>query len=162
MATWEDVLEIAAELPEVEVSTWFRTPALRVRKKGFVRLRDEDGGLVVLCDLDEKAALLARGDPTFYTTPHYDGDGAILVNLARIDYDVLSLLISRAWCLKAPAKLRKEFPEFERTETHGPAPASPAPASPAPASEAPASEAPTVVEAAPPSPPKRRRKTAGR
>jgi hypothetical protein len=128
MPTWEDVLEIAAGLPEVEVSTWFRTPALRIAKKGFVRLRKEDGGLVVLCDLDEKAALLERGDPAFYTTPHYDGFGAILVDLERVDVHTLSLLVTRAWTLKAPARLRKRFPEFERTEPGVPEEPPPAPA----------------------------------
>jgi hypothetical protein len=132
MATWGDVLEIAAELPEVEVSTWFRTPALRIAKKGFVRLRKEDGGLVVLCDLDEKAALLARGDPSFYTTADYDDYGAILVDLARVDLQTLVLLVTRAWTIKAPARLRKQFPEFERTETHKVVPAATAAVDPQP------------------------------
>lgn len=118
MPTWEDVLEIAEALPEVEVSTWFRTPALRISKKGFVRLRSEDGGLVVLCDLDEKAAFLASGDPAFYTSAHYEGYPAILVNLAHIDLHTLSMLVTRAWSLKAPARLRRALPEFERTEKH--------------------------------------------
>jgi hypothetical protein len=26
-----------------------------------------------MCQLDKKEALLASGDPAFYTTPHYDG-----------------------------------------------------------------------------------------
>lgn len=117
MPTWEDVVAIGRELPEAELSTWYRTPALRVAKKGFVRLRSEsDGGLVVICDPDEKVALLASGNPAFYTTPHYDGYGAILVDLAKVDPQMLSVLVTRAWTLKAPARLRKQFPEFEPTE----------------------------------------------
>ncbi len=108
MATWSDVVAIARALPEAEESTWFRTPALKVRGKGFARLRTEaEGGLVVMCELDEKHALLASGDPAFYTTPHYDGYGAILIDLDRIDHDHLTELITSAWRLKAPAKLRK-------------------------------------------------------
>ncbi|MDX8031452.1 MmcQ/YjbR family DNA-binding protein [Lentzea sp. BCCO 10_0856] len=107
MATWEDVVAMASRLPEVEEATWYRTPSLKVSGKGFARLRTEaEGGLVVMCDLDEKAALLASGDPAFYTTPHYDGYGAILVDLTRVDHGQLAELIEEAWRLKAPARLR--------------------------------------------------------
>jgi hypothetical protein len=106
MPSWDEVVEIGLALPEVEVSTWYRTPALKVAGKGFARLRDEDGGLVLMCGLDEKAALLASGDPAFYTTPHYDGHGIILVDLERVDAGELAELIEQSWWLKAPAKVR--------------------------------------------------------
>lgn len=110
MATWDDVLAIVSTLPEVEESTWFRTPALKVRGKGFARLRTEaEGLLVVMCDLDEKEALLASGDPAFTTTPHYDGYGAILVDLDRVDGDHLTELLTEAWRRTAPVRLRKAF-----------------------------------------------------
>lgn len=110
MPTWDDVVAIARRLPEVEESTWFRTPSLKVRSKSFARLRTEaEGGLVLMCDLDEKAALLASGDPAFFTTSHYDGYGAILVHLDVIDPQLLVELIEEAWRIKAPAKLRKAF-----------------------------------------------------
>lgn len=110
MPTWDDVVAIATKLPEVAESTSYRTPALKVRGKSFARLRTEsDGGLVLLCGLDEKAALLESGDPAFYTTSHYDGYGAILVDLEQVDTDVLTELIEESWRVKAPAKLRKAF-----------------------------------------------------
>ncbi len=110
MVTWEDVVAMARALPEVEEATWFNTPSLKVRGKGFARLRSEaEGGLVLMCDLDEKEALLASGDPAFYTTPHYDGYGAILVDLDRVDADQLHELLEESWRRKAPAKLRKAF-----------------------------------------------------
>ncbi|HVL85088.1 MAG TPA: MmcQ/YjbR family DNA-binding protein [Pseudonocardia sp.] len=108
MATWDDVVAIGRALPGVEESTWFRSPSLKVAGKGFVRLRTEaECGLVVLCGLDEKAALLASGDPAFFTTPHYDGYGAILVDLERVDAAQLAELIEEAWRIKAPARLRR-------------------------------------------------------
>lgn len=110
MVTWEDVVAIACELPEVEEATWYHTPSLKVAGKGFARLRTEaEGGLVLMCDLDEKAALLASGDPAFYTTPHYDGYGAILVDLARVDIYQFRELIEESWRRKAPTRLRKAF-----------------------------------------------------
>ena len=110
MPTWKDVVRIASKLPEVTESTWFRAPSLKVAGKGFARLRDEaEGGLVLMCDLDEKEAYLASGDPAFYTTPHYDGYGAILVDLGKIDREQLAEMIEESWRQKAPAKLRKAY-----------------------------------------------------
>ncbi|WP_370588984.1 MmcQ/YjbR family DNA-binding protein [Pseudonocardia sp. C8] len=106
---WDDVVRIASALPEVEESTWFRTPSLKVRGKGFARLRTEAEGLLVLmCSLEEKEALLASGDPAFTTTPHYDGYGAILVDLDRIDPQQLAELVEEAWRRKAPATVRRK------------------------------------------------------
>ena len=108
MCSWEEVVAIGCALPETEESTSYRTPALKVRGKSFARLRTEaEGGLVLMCGLDEKQALLASGEPAFYTTPHYDGYGAILIDLERIDREQLAELITAAWRLKAPATLRR-------------------------------------------------------
>lgn len=108
MHTWDDVVAIAGRLPGVEESTSYRTPALKVAGKTFARLRTEaEGGLVLMCGLDEKEALLASGDPAFYTTAHYDGYGAILVDLDTVDHDQLCELVEDAWRLKAPTRLRE-------------------------------------------------------
>jgi hypothetical protein len=77
-----------------------------VAGKGFARLRTEaEGGLVVMCGLDEKAALLDSGDAAFFTTPHYDGYGSIIVDLDRVKVDQLRELLEEAWRLKAPRRL---------------------------------------------------------
>ncbi|WP_285742208.1 MmcQ/YjbR family DNA-binding protein [Lentzea sp. NBRC 105346] len=108
MPTWDEVVEMAQQLPEVEVTTWYRTPALKVAGKGFARLRTEaEGGLVLMCGLDEKEALLATGDPAFYTTPHYDGHGSILVDLTKVDAGQLKELIEESWRQKAPTRLKR-------------------------------------------------------
>ena len=110
MPTWKDVTTIALALPKTEVSMWYGTPGVKVAGKGFLRYRTEsDGGVVVLCDHDKKAALLASGDPAYYTTPHYDGFGSILVNLAKVKRADLVDLITEAWRRKAPLRLLKDF-----------------------------------------------------
>lgn len=109
MPSWDDVVRIGSALPEVEESTWYRTPSLKVRGKGFARLRSEAEGLLVLmCSLEEKEALLASDDPAFSTTAHYDGYGAILVDLDRIDPGQLAELVEEAWRRKAPATLLRK------------------------------------------------------
>lgn len=110
MPTWKDVTTIALTLPRTEVSTWYGTLGVKVAGKGFLRLRTEaEGGLVVLCDHDKKAALLRSGDPAYYTTPHYDGYPSILVNLKKVKRAQLVELITEAWRRKAPLRLLKEF-----------------------------------------------------
>jgi hypothetical protein len=108
MPTWDDVVRIATALPEVEETTSYRTPSLKVRTKGFARLRTEaEGGLMLKCPMDEKEALLASGDPAFCTTPHYDGYGAILIDLERVDPGHLAELIEDAWRASATPALRR-------------------------------------------------------
>lgn len=108
MATWESLVAFATTLPESLAAHWYGTPAVKVRDKGFLRLRDE-GDIVLMCSLDEKEALLASGDLAFHTTAHYDSYGAILVDLPTIDDAQLHELVTAAWRLKAPATLRKQF-----------------------------------------------------
>ncbi|MGI5217557.1 MmcQ/YjbR family DNA-binding protein [Nocardia sp. CA-290969] len=106
--SWENVVRLATELPEVAESTSYRTPALKVAGKSFARLRSEaEGGLVLRCEMAEKQALLASGDPAFYTTAHYDGYPYILIDLDRVDTEQLRELLDAAWWLVAPAKLRR-------------------------------------------------------
>ena len=110
MPSWDDVIAIGRQLPSTELSTWYRTPALKVSGKGFARLRSEsDGGLVVMCSLEEKERLLESGEPAYYTTPHYDGYGAILIDLAKVDRSALRELLVQSWRLTAPRKLRAEL-----------------------------------------------------
>ncbi|MBJ8345320.1 MmcQ/YjbR family DNA-binding protein [Antrihabitans sp. YC2-6] len=108
--TWDDVVRIASELPGVEEAAWYNTPSLKVSGKGFARLRSEaEGGVVLMCSLEEKEALLASGDKAYYTTPHYDGYGSILVDLEHAQPDQVAELVEEAWRIKAPKKLVKEL-----------------------------------------------------
>jgi hypothetical protein len=111
MATEEDVRAIALSLPGTTEEQWYQTPSYKVGGKGFLRLRTEaEGGLVVfVSDLGEKEALITGNPDTFFTTSHYDGYPVVLVNLAKIDHDELRELITDSWLIKAPPKLRRQL-----------------------------------------------------
>jgi hypothetical protein len=111
MASEDDVHAIALALAEVTEDRWYGTPGYKVAGRGFLRLRTEaEGGLVVFVpDVGEKEALLAANPEAYFTTPHYDGYPAILVNLAAVDLAELRELITESWRIKAPARLRKSF-----------------------------------------------------
>ncbi|MDJ0395546.1 MmcQ/YjbR family DNA-binding protein [Rhodococcus sp. G-MC3] len=108
--SWEDVVALAIELPKVEVSTSYNTPALKASGKLIARLRTEaEGSLVVMCSMDEKAALLGSGEQAFFTTPHYDGYGSILVDLDLVDPGELKELLIEAWRGKATKTVREQY-----------------------------------------------------
>ena len=110
VATEDDVRRIALSLPEVVEKPWFHSPGFRVKDKGFLRIRSEaEGALVVfVADLEEKEALLASDPDKFFTTPHYDGHPTVLVNLPAVDEAELTELIVDAWRTRAPARVRKQ------------------------------------------------------
>jgi hypothetical protein len=111
MATEKDVRRIALSLPETTEKLWYGSPGFRVKDKGFLRIRsDAEGGLVVfVSDLGEKEALLAADPEKFFTTPHYDGYPAVLVNLAAVDVDELRELITDSWIQKAPKRVLQAY-----------------------------------------------------
>lgn len=107
--TWTDVVEMASSRPGVEESTSYGTPAVKVAGKLLARHRtDADSSVMVRCALDEKEALVASPDDSFFTEPHYDGYSAVLVRLETVDRAQLAELLDQAWWQQAPAKLRKQ------------------------------------------------------
>ena len=111
MATEDDVRRMALSLPQTIEKPSYNTPGFRVKDKLFLRIRAEaEGGLVVFVpDLEDKEALLASDPGKFFTTPHYDGYPAVLVDLAAIDVDELWELIVDSWRIKAPPKVLREY-----------------------------------------------------
>lgn len=102
------VQEIARELPGVEDSTSYGTPALKVRGTLMARLK-EDGETLVLRTTDwDRIMLLAAAPDVLYLTDHYLKYPWILVRLPKIDEAFLRELIAEAWRLSAPARLVKE------------------------------------------------------
>jgi hypothetical protein len=120
MATEDDVRRIALSLPETIEKPWFGTPGFRVKDKGFLRIRSEaDGSLVVfVSDLGEKEALLRSEPRKFFTTRHYDGHPTVLVRLPAVDVEELRGLITDSWCLRAPKRVLEAY---EKQSGGGPA-----------------------------------------
>jgi hypothetical protein len=113
VATADDVRRIALSLPETSEKPWYGAPGFRVKDKGFLRIRSEaEGGLVVfVSDLGEKEALLGAEPEKYFTTPHYDGHATVLVNLAAVGFDELRGLITDSWMLKAPTSVARAYSE---------------------------------------------------
>ena len=124
MPTFDDVRRIALALPETSEKESWGHASWRVKDKGFVWERPlrksdldalgdaaPDGPIlgVRVEDLMAKEALLAGDPDVYFTTPHFDGYPAVLVQLDRISDDELTEAIVEAWLNRAPPKLAQKY-----------------------------------------------------
>jgi len=98
---FDTVRAIAKGLPDVEDSTTYGSPSLKVRGKLLtciaIHKSAEPGSIAVRIDFDRRAELM-EGDPdTYYLTDHYVNYPVVLVRLARIQPDALRDLLGMAW-----------------------------------------------------------------
>ncbi len=91
---------IGRELPGVEVTTTWGSPALKVRGRMFVCLAShksaEPDSLVVMMDFVERDALVADAPESYYLKDHYLNYPCVLVRLARVPPDALRDLVAGA------------------------------------------------------------------
>ncbi|HKE16728.1 MAG TPA: MmcQ/YjbR family DNA-binding protein [Kofleriaceae bacterium] len=107
---WADLTRLGRELPEVEEDSWYGTPALKVRGKGFVRLKEDGKSVVfVLENVDEQEHLIEAQADIYYITDHYRGWPSVLARLARLRAPEARLRLERAWRRKAPRSLVARF-----------------------------------------------------
>jgi hypothetical protein len=115
MATQDDVRRIALSLlATTEEPNGFR---FFVNGKAFVwawlervnpkraRVPSADVVAVRVGNEFEKESLIEMNPEVFFTEPHYDGYPAILVRLPAIDLDLLRVVLTDAWRLRAPKRL---------------------------------------------------------
>ena len=124
MATWNDVARILDTLPltaERSPHDW-RVGKKLVAWERPLRKSDRDalaqigweppvGDILSVRVSDEgvKFALIADEPGVYFTTPHFDGYPAVLVQLAEIQVLELEELITEAWLTQAPKRLVQEF-----------------------------------------------------
>jgi hypothetical protein len=127
MATMADLDELALAMPQAtkELSDDGR-PAYHVHDKLFcfhrARRKDaldpktgerlDDVLMFRVADLDVKDLMLADERGIFFTTPHFDGYAAVLVqipDLARLDREELEDLVAEAWLTRAQKRVAKAW-----------------------------------------------------
>jgi hypothetical protein len=88
---------IGRGLPDVELTTSWGSPSLKVRGKMFVCMAShksaEPNTLVVMMDFPDRDALLQDDPHTYYLKEHYVGYPCICVRLARVHPDALRDLV---------------------------------------------------------------------
>ena len=107
---WQQLCKLGRELPEVVEDTWYGTPALKVRGKGFVRLKEDNESVVFLLDdVDDQELLIAERPEIYYITAHYRGYAAVLARLARLRVQECRIRLEQAWRQKASPALVRRF-----------------------------------------------------
>lgn len=125
MTSIDDVAELALGLPNVSEGTSYGNRAWRVGKTLFAWERPLNGTdlaafgdttppadpiLGVRVDgLDEKEALLQAGHPGLFTTPHFDGYPALLIELGVADPELVQELVVDAWLCRASRRAAKAY-----------------------------------------------------
>jgi hypothetical protein len=124
MATWDDVRRLALALPETDERESRGSRQWRVKDKLFVWERPLRGtDIAALGDaapqgeilgarvehLGAKEALLADESGVYFTTPHFDGYPAILIQLDLISVAELEEVTVEAWLARAPQRLADAY-----------------------------------------------------
>lgn len=88
---------IGRTLPDVEVTTTWGQPALKVHGRMFVCIAShrsaEPDTLVVMMDIADRDALVDDDPDTYYLKEHYVGYPCVLVRLSRVHPDALRDLV---------------------------------------------------------------------
>jgi hypothetical protein len=92
---------IGRTLPDVEVTTSWGQPALKVRGTMFVCIAShksaEPDTVVVRMSIDDRDALIAEDPDTYYLKEHYARYPCVLVRLSRVHPDALRDLVTGSY-----------------------------------------------------------------
>jgi hypothetical protein len=107
------VESIGRSLPDVELTTSWGQPTLKVRGKMFACMAShssaEPNSLVVMMDFAARDALLEDDPDTYYLKDHYVNYPCVLVRLSRIHKDALrDLLVGAHRHVSAKARKPKK------------------------------------------------------
>jgi hypothetical protein len=108
--TFDDIRATALRWPEVEDGTSYGTPALKVRRKMLVRLK-EDGDSLVMPGVpqDERDMLIESRPKVFYFTDHYRDYPMVLIRLSKATHAIVEPLMLRQWRALASKAALKAF-----------------------------------------------------
>jgi hypothetical protein len=115
--SFKTVESIASTLPDVEVTTAWGQPALKVRGKMFVCIAShksaEPNTLVVMMDFDDRDALVEDDRVTYYLKEHYVNYPCVLVRLSHVRADALRDLVTSAYRFVS-ARVERKSPLVRR------------------------------------------------
>jgi len=126
VATFDEVARLALALPETDERLSREHRQWRVKEKLFVwerPLRKTDlaalgdaapGGAILGARVEHegaKQALVQDPSGIYFTTPHFDGYPAILVQLDEIGLEELEEVVTEAWLCRAPPRLAAAYRE---------------------------------------------------
>ena len=114
-------MKMGAALPDVERTTSWGAPTLKVRGKMIacqaINKQAEPNTLVVCMPIADRDELIAADPDTYYLKPHYEDYPCVLVRLSRIQPDALRDLM-RMGCEFARSRTQRKS-RARSVTTHG-------------------------------------------
>jgi hypothetical protein len=97
------------DLPEVELSTSYGDPSLKLRGKAICTVKADDL-LYLPCPIEAKEMLMEAAPHIYFQTEHYQGWPGLLVRLDVIGDEELGIRLEDAWRYRAPKRLASTRP----------------------------------------------------
>jgi hypothetical protein len=114
---FKNVESIGRTLPDVEVTTTWGQPTLKVGGKMFVCIAShksaEPNTLVVMMDFADRDALVEEDPATYYLKPHYLNYPCVLVRLSHVGADALRDLVTGAHRFVSAKARKKRAPRHD-------------------------------------------------
>jgi hypothetical protein len=107
---WTEFVAIACSLPEVEESSSYGRPALKVRGKFMAGHNTKEKAFVFrLASVEEQDFLCEMAPEIYYITDHYKGYPAVLARPGKLTRKEARGRLERSWRTQAPKALVKAF-----------------------------------------------------
>jgi hypothetical protein len=90
------VRDLALALADVEEGSSYGTPAMRVKGKLFVRLREDPDSLAIRMPFEQRTKLMRSNPKTYYITDHYRDYEWMLVRLSKVEAEAMKELLEIA------------------------------------------------------------------
>jgi hypothetical protein len=96
-STYDTIRELGLAMKNVEESTSYGTPSLKVKKRFLLRLKEDGESIAIKIGFDEREMLMNANPEAFYVTDHYKPYPAMLVRLSNVTRDELSDVLKLAY-----------------------------------------------------------------
>jgi hypothetical protein len=105
--TYETVRRMGLTLPNAEEGTSYGTPALKVKGKLFVRLKEDGDSIVIKMPFDQREAMMNEDPEKYYITDHYREYPYMLVRLSNVTEGTLRELLQISYRAALSVKRRR-------------------------------------------------------
>ncbi|MEQ1821171.1 MAG: MmcQ/YjbR family DNA-binding protein [Fimbriimonadaceae bacterium] len=106
--TYDEFLDIAFALPDVEESLYYGQPTIKRGKRFMFALKADGETVAMKLPWDSRNHLLDQQPEHFFLTPHYEEWPYVLIRFEQIEREQAQELIKTAWeDAPLPAKRRR-------------------------------------------------------
>jgi hypothetical protein len=106
--TFDDVRRIGLALDGAEESMSYGTPAIKLRGKPFVRLKEDGASIVLWTTFEERERLVNEAPSVFFWTDHYERYPMVLARLDAITNASLKTRVTASYAVIDAATAKKK------------------------------------------------------